>query len=72
MYSQYKLWFSLIKDNPFSALEEPFKMCNWYLVNYKKEGEKSLRVLTENAKNEMFGPSGPPLCTYVYSTNILD
>ena len=36
------------------------KMRNWYLGNYKKEGEKSLRVLTGVAKNEMFGPSGPP------------
>ena len=26
---------------------------------YKKEGEKSLRVETEDAKNEMLGPSGP-------------
>ena len=37
------------------------KMCNWYLGNYKKEGEKYLRVLTGDAKNEMLGPSGPPM-----------
>ena len=36
------------------------KMRNLYLGNYKKEGEKSLRVLTGDAKNEMLGPSGPP------------
>ena len=36
------------------------KMRKWYLGNYKKEGEKSLRVLTGSAKNEMLGPSGPP------------
>ena len=27
----------------------------------KKEGEKSLPVKTGGAKNEMLGPSGPPL-----------
>ena len=36
-------------------------MRNWYLGNYKKkEGEKSLCILTGDAKNEMLGPSGPP------------
>ena len=30
-----------------------------YLGNYRKEGE-SLRVLTGDAKNKMFGPSGLP------------
>ena len=36
----------------------------------KKMGEKSLTVLTEDAKNEIMGPSGPPLCTLVLSYNI--
>ena len=36
------------------------KMRYWYLGNYKKEGEKSLRVLTGGAKNEMLSPSGSP------------
>ena len=37
-------------------------MRNRYLGNYQKEknAEKSLRVLTVDAKNEMLGPSGPP------------
>ena len=35
-------------------------MGNWYLGNYKKEGEKYLRVLTEDAKVETLGPSEPP------------
>ena len=36
-------------------------MRNLYLGNYKKDGEKSLRMLTGDLKNEMVGPSGPPL-----------
>ena len=39
------------------------KMRNWYLGIYKKGGKKPLRVLTEGAKNEIMGPSGPPLST---------
>ena len=35
-------------------------MCNWYLGNYKKVGEKYSRVLTGDAKNETLGPSGHP------------
>ena len=35
------------------------KMRNWYLGNYKKEGEKSLPILTGGAKNEILGPSRP-------------
>ena len=34
-------------------------MRNRYLGNYKKEN--FLRILTGNAKNEMLGPSGPPM-----------
>ena len=36
-------------------------MGNWYLGNYKKEGETSLCVLTRDAKKKkkMIGPSGP-------------
>ena len=33
-------------------------MRNSYLGNYKKEGEKHLHILTEDAKNEILGPSG--------------
>ena len=39
------------------------KIRNWYLGKYKKkkkkkDGEKSLRVLTGDVKKEMLGPSG--------------
>ena len=34
-------------------------MRNWCLGNYKKEGEKSLRDLIGDAKNDMLGPSDP-------------
>ena len=37
-------------------------MRNWYLGNYKKEGI-FLPVWTGGAKNEIKGPSGPPLYT---------
>ena len=36
-------------------------MRNWYLGNYKKEGEKSLPVKTGGAKNKMLGPGGSAL-----------
>ena len=32
------------------------KMRNWYLGNYKKEGEKSLRVLTQKTKQKQKQP----------------
>ena len=35
-------------------------MRNLYLGNYKNEGVKSLHVLTKDAKNKIFGPTGPP------------
>ena len=47
-------------------------MHNWYLGNNKQKkkkkkkkkiSEKYLRVLTGDAKNEILGPSGPPLRT---------
>ena len=37
------------------------KVRNWYWGNYKKEGEKSLPVKKGGVKNEIMGPSGPPL-----------
>ena len=35
-------------------------MRNRYLGNYKKEGEKSLHVLTGGVKNEMLGSKWTP------------
>ena len=38
------------------------KMRNWYWGNYKKKGEKNLYPFKKEAqKNEIMGPSGPPL-----------
>ena len=37
------------------------KMRNRWSGNYQKRTEKSLHVLTGDAKNEILGPSGPPL-----------
>ena len=45
-------------------------MGNWYLGNYKKEGDKSLPVKTGGAKNEIMGPSGPPYALTSISVNI--
>ena len=44
------------------------KMRDWYLANYKQDVEIS-SVLTEDAKNEMLGPSEPP--PYALTVNVI-
>ena len=40
-------------------------MRNWYLGKYKKEGENVYPFKQEAQKNEILGPSVPPLFIYV-------